>query len=559
MTTVYDIENGMHHPDTLRSRLQNYMYQNCSNPVEVVSFDPVKGTRVLKKFSCGKCWHCTQAKSQDLVTRFYLHKQDWKFVYFVTLTYDSIDAYPTKTDGEFVTITPKDEFLREEFALTGLHYDAENKTHHLALHPCLLTREHLKNYIKRLRASLPKGCAISYYAVGEYGHKYGRPHYHLVVFCKQPIDITLFPAAWGKKVYLKGRHYLPYRGQADVTPEFLSFGDVDVTDLLHPKSYKSNESLSLVFKYVAKYVNKNQSKNDDFSFNLLRVNKYFSTFADEIKKQRYYYECNYIKSLADNPLNVPVAYSYNTFVRKFSPFALQSCSYAIGKDYLLAHLDGLANGLEKLPAFEDISVRFPSYYTRKIQDYIYSLRLVKSCRVSTPTGESNILSFTKGSLPYVFGALAASYVNVCPTPLLQSSLLYSFGRTPTRFSVINPPNMFLHDVNTKQTFFYNSVSCLLYTATCKPLNYHVGEIFTDYKYLEKQLRALSQLYALSITNEKVRDEEDKSWQRISNYLQSINYSLEQALQVGRDDCQNAIEAHQRLYLADKETKKSFVC
>lgn len=66
-------------------------------------------------------------------------------------------------DNCFVTLTYKDEFLRKTpEGLATLH------------------KRDIQLFIKRLRRK--HGTGIRYYYCGEYGDKYGRPHYHLCLF-----------------------------------------------------------------------------------------------------------------------------------------------------------------------------------------------------------------------------------------------------------------------------------------------------------------------------------------------------------------------------------------
>lgn len=55
----------------------------------------------------------------------------------------------------------------------------------------------LKNFIKRLRSSLDS-IKIRYYAVGEYGDKSWRPHYHLAIFGIGESFTSLIEKCWGK-------------------------------------------------------------------------------------------------------------------------------------------------------------------------------------------------------------------------------------------------------------------------------------------------------------------------------------------------------------------------
>lgn len=62
-----------------------------------------------------------------------------------------------------------------------LTYDEDNLVH-TDSGPTLYKR-HLQLYIKKLRKCHPPiGRRIKYYAVGEYGGRFGRPHYHAIIF-----------------------------------------------------------------------------------------------------------------------------------------------------------------------------------------------------------------------------------------------------------------------------------------------------------------------------------------------------------------------------------------
>jgi len=91
---------------------------------------------------CGKCLECLQKK-----------RADWSF----RLQYELKKA----TSATFLTLTYNDENIKQKNGFKTLH------------------KKDLQNYFKRVRHETPK---IKYYAVGEYGSKYGRPHYHAIVF-----------------------------------------------------------------------------------------------------------------------------------------------------------------------------------------------------------------------------------------------------------------------------------------------------------------------------------------------------------------------------------------
>lgn len=78
-------------------------------------------------------------------------------------------------DTCFLTLTYADEFL----PLDGS-----------------LDKTELQRFFKRLRKSLA-GRKIKYFACGEYGETFGRPHYHAVVFGVSALESDLVLRAWG--------------------------------------------------------------------------------------------------------------------------------------------------------------------------------------------------------------------------------------------------------------------------------------------------------------------------------------------------------------------------
>lgn len=88
---------------------------------------------------CGKCLPCLTNKRADWIFR---------------LTYE----YRVSSSAQFVTLTYHPKFV-----------------------PDGLSKRHLQLFLKRLRRHDSSG-RIRYFAVGEYGSKSGRPHYHILLF-----------------------------------------------------------------------------------------------------------------------------------------------------------------------------------------------------------------------------------------------------------------------------------------------------------------------------------------------------------------------------------------
>ncbi len=106
--------------------------------------------------SCGGCLPC-RIKQTSL----------WK-------SRQILESY-THDDNSFVTLTYSDENLPEGGNLEP---------------------DHLKNFIKRLRKALEPS-KIRFYAVGEYGEKSVRPHFHLSIFGMSQFDAGIVEKKWG--------------------------------------------------------------------------------------------------------------------------------------------------------------------------------------------------------------------------------------------------------------------------------------------------------------------------------------------------------------------------
>lgn len=118
---------------------------NCINPFPIKSEDG----HILFLAPCGKCNVCRVQRSNQWALRC-MHE---------------LKQYGNK--AVFVTLTYNEENL------------PKNKT---------LVKDDLQKFWKRLRKNL-KGRKISYFACGEYGSRYDRPHYHAIIFGLDPFSL----------------------------------------------------------------------------------------------------------------------------------------------------------------------------------------------------------------------------------------------------------------------------------------------------------------------------------------------------------------------------------
>jgi len=109
---------------------------------------------------CGNCAECRSAHRRAWAFRLDYEAQYSATSLFVTLTYDD------------------DNLLFADSDLAVLNY------------------ADIRNYFKRLRK---EGLKFKYFAVGEYGEKFGRPHFHILFFCKTSLKIDeIFRQKWEK-------------------------------------------------------------------------------------------------------------------------------------------------------------------------------------------------------------------------------------------------------------------------------------------------------------------------------------------------------------------------
>lgn len=77
----------------------------------------------------------------------------------------------------------------QDVAFVTLTYDELNVPLDYSLKPA-----HLTNWLKRFRKSL--SYKIRYFACGEYGDKFGRPHYHAIIYGLKPADYVKVDSTW---------------------------------------------------------------------------------------------------------------------------------------------------------------------------------------------------------------------------------------------------------------------------------------------------------------------------------------------------------------------------
>lgn len=134
----------------------------CISPLNIKH--PSEG-KVRLNVPCGKCINCLGTRRNDWTFRLEQEQRASNTSHFITLTYDE----------NHLTYTPE--------------------------HIETLYKPHLQKFFKKLRYAqykLGNKDKIRYYAVGEYGTKTQRPHYHAIMFNLDTEILTQLTQLWGK-------------------------------------------------------------------------------------------------------------------------------------------------------------------------------------------------------------------------------------------------------------------------------------------------------------------------------------------------------------------------
>lgn len=128
---------------------------------------------------CGKCVGCQIDKANSWAIRCWHETLQYKNNIFVTLTYNN-DNLPI---DESVNKRVIQLFLKKLRMSIYRDYLDENKIPY--------TKKLNKEELSKVKKDLEK-LKIKHFTKGEYGSKYGRPHYHMIIFNYMPDDLILY-------------------------------------------------------------------------------------------------------------------------------------------------------------------------------------------------------------------------------------------------------------------------------------------------------------------------------------------------------------------------------
>lgn len=153
----------------------------------------LKQNGIFNDVPCGKCPSCLSNKRQSWAFRIEQELKSSCSAHFITLTYDD-EHCKTKNKDDSVRLMSKVDFLKGKKP-TLSKYDLR----------CFLKRlrqfEYREVYSFQSypyeRLGVKENSKIRYFAVGEYGGTYGRPHYHMLIFNMLDETLNKLTEIWG--------------------------------------------------------------------------------------------------------------------------------------------------------------------------------------------------------------------------------------------------------------------------------------------------------------------------------------------------------------------------
>ncbi len=445
------------------SLLKYNQYKNGADPTSIITqsclypkkitFNNSLGKRQQLYIPCGCCLVCQDKKRNEWVSRMSLHSLTHKYCYFITLTYGSYNLYhyirhPFKADWE----------------LMKPRLSHSNYKHREIVMPTLLRQEHLTKFLKRLRALLNTN--ITYCAAGEYGEKYLRPHFHIIIWSDEPIKYEHIASAWSYKCYEYAKNDVrQYNGKQPKNKVFtFPIGRIDFHDLVSNGTLDfdaiqntSQLKAKYVFSYVAKYVSKRNIITARLRNHILQEYSRFpeiERFDDEIDNQKvinselnyrtfcnsYGFAYNAHRTLAepftDELGNYLITLKHNQkiyekvskddFVKIFAPFFVSSRRDAIGKKYFIENIDRFQTKCFELPKFHGKNLVFPSYFFKLLKNEQYPIFFKKTSLFSS--------SYSRDLLPCIrdiylhFSTDKSLYYNFTRTHLSSQFDLHKFRK-----------------------------------------------------------------------------------------------------------------------------------
>lgn len=523
---------------------KSYLVGRCHHPYKIRYLDTYVNQYREIEVPCGKCIHCRETRVNSWVQRLYAHSEHYQYVYFVTLTYRSI-----------IEQNPLNDLIIDKLKDAYFMKDAFNKNRQLAYHPTILCKKHYQDFIKRLRKYTnllypEQDTELSYFICGEYGAAFGRPHFHLILFSQVPIYKNYIDMAWSfPYVYnLKDETYHYHTSQKRDNPNYVFhryiYGKTEIQDLKKAGDFVNNNkyknllkapknSAARCFSYVCKYMIKdtynhtrplmlyNSIMPNSFPLKGMELTNKYDKLTDELDlnyqryldyrqkpKENFEYLKQILYPIKDYEFE-KLPHLWDSFRCTFAPFTESSRSKAIGKFFLLSHLEEYSNGNFTKPKFYTGTLNItPSYFLHKTKQSIFGLKRYSKAIGEKPSFKSlNLEYFRENLFKKNYSAL---YGELCD---------FINPNTQVLFKVISDPrrNIIKDEFTGKRYYLTNYfgepvIQTFIYDKKLRDYRFLQTENFDDF--ISLQLFRLDKLYHLYNLYRVSADTEEKQRQRL---------------------------------------------
>lgn len=451
--------------NAMRDAYYDYQDTHCLYPKRQLIYDSHLGSYRFIEVSCGHCYHCQKSKVNEWCTRMYAHVEDFKHVYYVTLTYRSI----TNPD------LPINQLYLNKMVQAVWSKDALNSTRHLSYNPCVLVKKHYQDFFKRLRKNTGFS-DITYVLSGEYGEDYGRPHFHIILFSNSVLTRKDIERAWSFMIFkhADGRFFY-YKNQKNGTIYNMPIGHVDFHDLVSNGTFNTKCKIKVegtfmnaahCFSYVCKYVVKRDDAN--LSRVHLAYNNLYKKYSipNTLGKSQYeilfynrslHFTPEQILQLNQLKLNpyekilyqpgktiyahglcrsraskingiefrqILLPESYQDFCNLHLPFCEFSRATPIGSVYAARHIQEFTQGVYNKPLLQTDGFVVPSYFRLKAQERVFGLRKMRKGIKSNSFNIGNLLDlYRRFSESYSADVPLREYFGDSPSAQIIDELL----------------------------------------------------------------------------------------------------------------------------------------
>lgn len=531
---------------------------HCLNPNKVRSVDHFSGKLVVNYFPCGHCSHCLNSKANDLSTRIELDSRvinngSVGFSYFLTLTYTSVYYKNGKYYGKIDKGTrrfPKwvdYELSPRAFKVLSdnmLHFDNINQNKRFCWSTCLLNLDDFSGFMKRLRKAFP-GVIFQYVCCGEYGHKFGRPHMHVLLNSSASISNKDFQNAWSLYGCPLGSCYVEDLYKNGTMNGIREFSVGRCVSYVTKYALKGNSNINTTRLEFARqlYSFEQPFYSDKYIYTHPTWINYINEFNYYLfyDKDNYGFDCKSEKTLQQIKLheaNTGASFISKVFISDIKQFACRPPRYSIrhcfGSLYLSANIERFIAGDKTIPTISNNSSVFPLYFSRKIRERKCPIGFYK-------THPSGCHSFSKGCFPFVvrsFKVLRSFMVS--HDNFTTNSVLYkNFSPFDPLCFLSNPKNhIYRFDTKEHLYFYCNGFYGFSYDRRKRKYIqngtfYSVGDLFNEYilqenSLYQEQLPILfekdcqKQFYDLMFSNEYIDlfniaiNLELLNWERVHN-------------------------------------------